>query len=187
MHHDPEKPLSLAVDASPVVVGAVISHYTLEGELPVAFGSRSVTSAEKNYSLIEMEGLAIVFGLQNFHQYLYGMHFTLITDNKPVSLVLGLKKSIPAIAAAHIQRWAVQLVAYSYDLKCCPSNQSRNADCRSCHHIDRCAGLPVTAKAISKETLRDPVLAQIKSWATDGRQDKNGPRNTSSIIQEEIS
>lgn len=189
MHYDPEKSLSLAVDASPVGVGAVISHNTPEGERPIAYGSRSLTSAEKNYSQIEREGLAIVFGLQKFHQYLYGRHFTLITDNKPLSLILGPKKSIPAIAAARIQRWAVQLAAYSYDMKCRPSQQNGNADalsrlplkkesppdrqvCWTQEAIElnkaQINGLPVTAKAIGKETLRDPVLARVKSWVIQG-------------------
>ena len=38
--------------------------------------------------------------------YLYGRPFTLVTDNKPLQCILGPKKGIPLMAAAHLQRWA---------------------------------------------------------------------------------
>ena len=41
-------------------------------ERPVAYASRSLTSAEQNYAQIEHEALAIVFAVRRFHQYLYG-------------------------------------------------------------------------------------------------------------------
>lgn len=190
-HYDPQKPMLLAVDASPVGLGAVISHQTPQGERPIAYASRSLTVAEKNYSQIEREGLAIIFGLNKFHQYLFGRHFTLITDNKPLSLILGPKKGIPTIAAARIQRWAVQLAAYTYEVKHRSARQNENADAlsrlplkndqeqgtvpRLCWTQEatelnkaQINGLPITAKAICKETRRDPVLARIKNWVIQG-------------------
>ena len=73
-------------------LGAVISHRVEGKEYPIAYASRTLTAALKNYSQIEREGLGIVFGLQKFHQYVYGRKFVLITDNKPLSLILGPKK-----------------------------------------------------------------------------------------------
>ena len=49
------------------------------------------------------------------HIYLYGRHFTLITDHKSLTTILGPKKGIPPMAAARLQCWAVCLSAYSYD------------------------------------------------------------------------
>ena len=66
VHYDPSKELILACDASPYELSAVLSHHGPNGqEQPVAYASRSLGAAEKNYSQLEKEGLAIIFGIKN--------------------------------------------------------------------------------------------------------------------------
>ena len=48
-----------------------------------------------------------IFGIKKFHQYLYGRKFTLVTDHKPLTTILGPKKGIPVVAASRLQRWAM--------------------------------------------------------------------------------
>ena len=78
-------------------------------ERPIAFVSRTLTDTERNYSQLDKEALALVFGVRRFLQYLYGRRFTLVTDHRPLTAILGPKKGLPSLAAARLQRWAVLL------------------------------------------------------------------------------
>ena len=75
-HYDTSKPLILACDASDHGIGAVLSHI-VDGNLerPVAYISRTLSAAEKHYSQLEKEALAIVLAVKKFHRYLLGRHF----------------------------------------------------------------------------------------------------------------
>lgn len=81
VHYSPDLPITLAVDASPIGLGAVLSH-TIDGiERPIAFASRILSATEKHYSQIDKEALAIKWGVEKFFHYLYARRFTLITDH----------------------------------------------------------------------------------------------------------
>jgi hypothetical protein len=129
VHYDPSRPIRLAADASAYGVGAVISHVMDDGsERPIAFASRTLTPSERNYAQVEKEALSLVFGVCKFHTCLYGRQFTLVTDHKPLTSILGPKKGVPPIAAARLQRWALKLAAYTYDIKFCHTEEHCNAD-----------------------------------------------------------
>lgn len=54
----------MSCDASQTGLGVVLSHITEEGVKPIAYVSRTIAPAEKNYSQLEKEGLAIIFGVK---------------------------------------------------------------------------------------------------------------------------
>lgn len=79
---DFDKPFELVCDAAsvdPPGIGAVL----LQSGHPVAFYSRKLTSAEENYTVQELEMLAVVCALKEFRCYLDGVEFTVVTDHQP--------------------------------------------------------------------------------------------------------
>jgi len=109
-HYDPSKPLILACDASPYGIGAVLLHLCEDSsEQPVAYTSRSLGPAEKKYSQLDKEGLAIIFGVKRFYQYVVGRHFTILSDHKPLQHLFQETSGAPTLASARIQRWPLIL------------------------------------------------------------------------------
>ena len=69
-----------------------------------------------------------MFRIQKFHKNLYGRQFTLVTDHKPLTTILGPKTGVPALAAARWQRWALLLSAYTCNIEFRPTKSHTNAD-----------------------------------------------------------
>ena len=187
-HYNPALPISLAGDASAYGIGAVISHILPNGtEQPIAFASRTLSTSERNYAQIEKEALSLIFGVKKFHQYLYGRKFHLITDHKPLTAILRDKKGIPSLAAARLQRWAVLLSAYQYEITFKPTLQHANADGLSrlplptspedkpissndptLFNITQIESLPLTAQQIEQATRNDKILSKVLQYTKRG-------------------
>jgi len=75
--------------------------------------------------------LAIIFALKKFHQFLYGRHFILVTDHKPLLALFNPGKATPALAANRLARWALLLSQYDYSIEYRQTKDHGNADALS--------------------------------------------------------
>ena len=100
MHFDPAQKIVVHCDASQYGVGVVLGHILDDGtEKPVSYASRTLTNAERTYATIEKEGLALVFAVKKFHQYLYGgPKFQMFTDHKPLLGLFAENSALPSRA-----------------------------------------------------------------------------------------
>ncbi|CAF3938147.1 unnamed protein product, partial [Rotaria sp. Silwood1] len=165
-HYDPSLPLVLAADASNSGVGAVIYHRYPD------------------------EALAIIYGVQKFDQFLRGRRFTLLTDHKPLITIFGPKKGIPTTSANRLQRWALRLMGYVYDIEYRSTFNFGHADGLSRLPIgpdkafdnqdpgeirvvasiqqDSQQDLPLRAAQIAKATQKDLILIQVYKFILSG-------------------
>ena len=72
-------------------------------ERPVAYASRTLSMAEINYGQLDKEALAIVFAVKKFHQFIYGRHFKIYTDHKPLLGLLHPGKATPLMVSSRMQ------------------------------------------------------------------------------------
>ena len=79
---DSEAKFEIHTDASGYAIGAVL-YQEVSGKLqPVAFHSRKLNPAERNYHTTDQEMLAVVDTCRHWRDYLVGMNFTMKTDHK---------------------------------------------------------------------------------------------------------
>ena len=104
-------------------------------ETVVAYGSRALSDVEQRYSQTEREALAIVFGCEHFRLFLYGIHFTIYSDHKPLVSIFEKPNSH---CPARLERWRLRLRLQSYDFHICYRPGHDNpSDYMSRHPLNR--------------------------------------------------
>ncbi|XP_065082308.1 uncharacterized protein K02A2.6-like [Ochlerotatus camptorhynchus] len=165
-HYNPQREIVVAADASSVGVGATISHKFPDGSIEV---------------------------VTKFHKMLFGRSFTLQTDHAPLLRIFGSKNGIPVYTANRLQRWALQLVLYDFNIVYVNTTKFGNADILSRlidQHVkpeedfvvasiitendvrsialDAVNALPLSFRAIQHATRSDPVLSKVYRFVQQG-------------------
>ena len=126
---DPKYPFLLATDASNYAIGAVLFQQydevdsTGKGKIThikyIGFMARSLSSSEKNWSTTCRELCAVVFGIAKFHKFLYGRHFTLLTDHRSLTYIFTQNP-----INTHFVSWFDTLLNYDFDVIHIPGIQN---------------------------------------------------------------
>uniref|UniRef100_A0AAG5DP56 RNA-directed DNA polymerase n=1 Tax=Anopheles atroparvus TaxID=41427 RepID=A0AAG5DP56_ANOAO len=128
-HYDPRQEIIVSADASSIGLGATISHKYTDGSVRVVqHASRALSNTEQAYSQIDREALAIIYAITKFRKMIFGRRFVLQTDHKPLLRIFGSKKGIPTYTANRLQRFALTLLAYDFDIKYVRTEEFGGAD-----------------------------------------------------------
>ena len=120
---DVKKPFVLRTDASDVGLGAVLLQ-EYDGKLyPVSYASRKLLDRERNYSAIEKECLAVVWGIKKYMRYLYGVEFVLQTDHQPLIYINQAK-----FENSKVMRWAMYLQNFRIKVESIKGKDNVGAD-----------------------------------------------------------
>lgn len=189
---DARRPFIVDTDASNVGIGAVLSQHGDEGERAVAYFSRSLSRAERNYCVTRRELLAVVRALQHFRPYLHGSHFLIRTDHASLTWLLNFKNPEGQVA-----RWLEALQEHDFEIQHRAGRHHGNADalsrrpceaveCRYCQRqeeqdqsmpavtmvqaVDNEADLfPLTSLQLEQQQKEDGTLALVRSWLEAGQ------------------
>ncbi|KAL1422140.1 hypothetical protein MTO96_022403 [Rhipicephalus appendiculatus] len=185
-HFDEKKPIILACDASPYGIGEVLSHKMPDGrEAPIAFYSRTLSSAERNYAQIDKEALAVVAGVKKFHDYVFGCPFQIYTDHKPLLRLFTSDWQTPQMLSPRMLRWSIFLNGYQHTLLHRPGKQMSHADGLSrLPLMHQCQDNPSSAKVVmlldelpesavhaddvAQYSAKDGVPSRVLSWVWRG-------------------
>jgi hypothetical protein len=120
----------LLTDASTLGLGAILAQKDEEEmERVVAYASRTLNKAEKNYSATELECLAVVWAIGHFHPYVHGKRFTLITDHSALRYLFN-----SATPTGRLARWVMKLQPYDFKIIHRAGKKHTNVDSLSRAH-----------------------------------------------------
>lgn len=121
---DPHKPYIVHTDASCTGLGAVLYQEQNGKKRVIAYASRGLTQSESRYSAHKLEFLALKWAVtEKFNDYLYGTHFTIVTDSNPLTYLLTSAK-----LDATSYRWLSALSTFSFSIVYRAGKHNADAD-----------------------------------------------------------
>jgi len=140
--YNPNEECILYTDASKVGLGAVLKQKQSDNKLhPIGYFSKKLLKYQNNYSITELECLAIIESIEYWHHYLYGKKFTVITDHNALKWLKTIKKP-----NSRLFNWSLKLSQYDFDIKYQSGKNNIEADTLSRN--------PITDSNESKEYLK---------------------------------
>ncbi|GFX95413.1 hypothetical protein TNCV_3684651 [Trichonephila clavipes] len=154
---------NLFTDASGVGIGAVLQ----QNQKPIAFASRTLNKAERNYTVTERECLAVIWALNKFKTYFGPLPVKVITDHAALTKLTNGEN-----LSSRMIRWALKLSEFNIEWEHRPGVQNVVADLLSRNPVDSVEGSQISCAALRalainsreqfiKEQREDPELGHI--------------------------
>ncbi|UYV68920.1 K02A2.6-like [Cordylochernes scorpioides] len=117
-------PCRLYCDASTQGIAGILKQVHPDGQIhPVQYFSRALRAHERNYTVSELECLAIVESVDKFRIYLTGIKFTIYTDHQALQWLKTIKNP-----SGRLFRWSLRLSTYNYEIHYIKGSQQYEAD-----------------------------------------------------------
>lgn len=137
-YFDPNDETQLYTDASPVGLGAVLIQKSGNQPRIISFASKSLTETERKYPQTQREALGVVWGIERFYFYLFGLEFVLFTDHKTLEYIFHGKHQKGKRAVTRAEGWALRLQPYQYKVVHIPgSSNIADSLSRLCNQADK--------------------------------------------------
>ena len=117
------RPLELSVDASGTGAGACLTQVQHGEERIIAYASMKFSIAQRVYSTVERELAGLRFGVKTFRAFLYGVHFVIYTDHRPLIYLHNMR-----LVDSRLARTLEDLADFSFDIKYKPGKENIIAD-----------------------------------------------------------
>ncbi|GFV95331.1 retrovirus-related Pol polyprotein from transposon 297 [Trichonephila clavipes] len=161
-----QEQFNLFTDASGVGIGAVLN----QNHRPIAFASRTLNKAERNYTITERECLAVIWALNKFKTYFGSLPVKVITDHAALTKLTNGKN-----LSSRMIRWALKLSEFNIEWEHRPGVQNVVADVLYRNPVGNMEGSQISCAALralalnSREQLireqrEDPELGHIDRY-----------------------
>jgi transposase InsO family protein len=148
------KDFILTCDSSGYAISAILSQEVDGHDLPVAYYSRQLNKAEQNYSTYERELTAIISGIKHFRIYIYGRHFKIYTDHRPIQFLIAKENK-----SSRQLNWIALLAEYDYTIQYKPGTSIPHADGLSRIRVD--AVQPICEPIYDRQRIKDEQRADV--------------------------
>lgn len=146
------------VDASNSAVGACLTQSHDGSDLPISYASRSFNKSELNKSTIEKELMAIHFAIMHFRPYIYGTHFKIKSDHKPLTFLFALKNP-----SSRLTRLRLDLEEFDFTVEYIKGKDNVIADALSRLHVSEIKRMCEKPNNIFRVTTRSMNNKNLKN------------------------
>ena len=149
-HFKRDKEIRIISDVSKQGLDTVLQQIQENGEwLPICFASRFLTDVEAKYSINELELLAIVWAIEKFKNYVYGVQLKVVSDHKALSSVLKPNR-VNRTFSSRLTRWVDRLLTFQFEVVHAAGRTLGMADYLS-RHPSEMQGATVKAETLWNE------------------------------------